>query len=118
MKVSNSWLIIVFILASLVDLTTTLYGIEKGFSEANPVVASRLANLSSFVLSYLAYTLLGATVLWLSLRMSSFSRAFKAFALLFVFLKALPAINNVLLLAGVLRLSPIFTVVREVLRFI
>ena len=109
MRVSNSLLIALFLMASLVDLTTTLYGIEIGFSEANPVIAHRLDDVPSFVLSYMAYTLLGTALLWFSLKMGQFSRAFKAFALLFVLLKTLPAINNVLLLARVRHLSPVFT---------
>ena len=101
MKVSNSPLLALFLIASLVDLATTLYGIETGFSEANPVIVHRLDDVPSFVLNYTAYTLLGATVLWFSLKMGQFSRAFRAFSLLFVLLKTLPAVNNILLLAGV-----------------
>ncbi len=100
MRVSDGWFLATFITASAVDFATTLYGIRAGFSEANPVIAAKLANLPAFTLTYLAYTIIGLALLWLALRMSFLSRAFRAFAALFVLLKAMPAVNNLLLLAG------------------
>ena len=104
MRVSNGWFLILFAAASVVDFATTLYGIRAGFSEANPLIAAKLANLPAFILTYLAYTIIGLALLWLVLRMSFLSRAFRAFAALFVALKALPALNNIIFLTG---LSPL-----------
>jgi len=118
MRVSNGWFLATFITASAVDFATTLYGIRVGFSEANPLIAAKLANLPAFILTYLAYTIIGLALLWLVLRMSFLSRAFRAFAVLFVLLKAMPAVNNILLLAEIQHFPFAFAAVRCLLNLV
>ncbi len=118
MRVSTRWFLILFLVASVADFTTTIYGIRFGFSEANPVLAARLENLWMFTLTYLVYTVVGLALLWFTLKMTKFSPAFGIFAGFFVLLKTLPAVNNSLLLAGIQPTSFAFTAVRWLLRLV
>ncbi|WP_456420507.1 DUF5658 family protein [Thermococcus sp.] len=115
MEVSNRTLLATFLLASLGDFATTLYGVNLGFSEANPALAKVLPDAQLFAFTYLSYTLLGIVLLLLVLRIARTFPIFKPFASLFVFLKVLPFVNNVLLLSGFTSSSIVLTTVRWLL---
>lgn len=85
---------------SFLDALTTWVGAHKGFSETNPIVASRLSDPGLFFGSFAFFTVLGLLVILVSGYMSRFSRVFGYLSPLFILLKALPVFNNVYLLAG------------------
>lgn len=89
-----------FLMFSTLDALTTWVGVRRGFSEANPIVASRLSDPILFFGSFGFFTALGLLIILVSGYMSRFSRAFEYFPPLFILLKALPVFNNVYLLAG------------------
>ncbi len=91
----------VFLLLSILDLLTTLVGIGMGHAEANPVVAERMSSLYLFIGSYAVYTAIGVAVLVVALKLEKLSVAFRYFAGVFVVLRALPLVNNTLVLLGV-----------------
>ncbi|WCN29267.1 DUF5658 family protein [Thermococcus kodakarensis] len=89
-----------FLVFSLLDALTTWVGVQRGFSEANPIVASRLSDPALFFGSFALFTTLGLLVIFASSYMSRFSRAFGYFPPLFILMRALPVFNNAYLLAG------------------
>lgn len=95
---------LLFVVFSLIDALTTWSGARRGFTEANPVLAGRLSSPILFFGSFTFFTLLGVGVIILSPRLARRVPAMVYFPALFVALKALPALNNIVLLTG---LSPL-----------
>ena len=108
--------VLLFVLFALVDALTTWFGVRLGFAEANGVIAERLRNPALFFGSYALFTALGASVIAISIRLEKLSPAFKLIALGMVLLKAVPAVNNLILLAGISKSSVIATTVGPLLR--
>ncbi|WP_367884455.1 DUF5658 family protein [Thermococcus sp. JCM 11816] len=77
-----------FLVFSLLDALTTWVGVQRGgFSEANPIVASRLSDPALFFGSFALFTTLGLLVIFASSYMSRFSRAFGYFPPLFILMR-------------------------------
>ncbi|WP_297535372.1 DUF5658 family protein [Thermococcus sp.] len=92
---------LVFVLLSAADAVTTWLGVRLGFVESNPLLARKLSEPLLFFGSYAFYTGLGVLIIALSLRLSRAFPAFRAIPFVLIVFKALPVINNVLLLSGV-----------------
>jgi len=107
--------VLAFVTFALVDALTTWFGARAGFQEVNPLIAERLSSSLAFFGSYAIFTALGAGVIVLSLKLEKLSPAFRFIAVVMVVLKAVPAINNVLLLMGAPISSAIVTTVRPLL---
>ncbi|NJE04948.1 hypothetical protein E3E36_02030 [Thermococcus sp. M36] len=91
----------VFLLLSALDLLTTLAGVRMGHAEINPAMAGRMSSPYLFIGSYAAYTAIGVAVLVVALKLEKLSVAFRYFAEFFVALRALPVVNNALILLGI-----------------
>ncbi|ASJ01682.1 hypothetical protein A3K92_02390 [Thermococcus gorgonarius] len=91
---------ILFAVFSLIDALTTWIGTHRGFAEANPVLAERLSNPLLFFGSFTLFTLLGVGVIAFSFYLAKRVPAMNYFPALFVALKALPVLNNLILLTG------------------
>ncbi|ACS33670.1 DUF5658 family protein [Thermococcus gammatolerans] len=108
--------LLLFILLALVDALTTWFGVRMGFVEANGVIAERLGSPTLFFGSYAFFTALGAGVIAVSIKLEKLNPAFKLVAVGMVVLKAIPAVNNVLLLAGISKSSVFLTTVEPLLK--
>ncbi|NJE53724.1 hypothetical protein E3E28_00640 [Thermococcus sp. 21S9] len=97
----SKFYVIMFVLFAIADALTTWFGVKMGFEESNPLLAGRISSGTGFFGSYGLYTAVGAGVIAVSLRLEKFSPAFRAVAIGMVILKAIPAVNNILLLAGI-----------------
>ncbi len=96
--------ILLFAAFSLIDALTTWLGSHRGLTEANPVLAGRLSSPILFFGSFTFFTILGVAVIMFSLKLEERVSFMGYFPALFVALKALPALNNIVLLTG---LSPL-----------
>jgi hypothetical protein len=90
---------LLFSLLSGLDALTTWVGVHRGFSEANPAVASRLVSPLLFFGSFALFTLLGVIMIMASIYLTKLSKAFYYFPSLFLVLKAIPVVNNLYLLS-------------------
>ncbi|NJF25003.1 hypothetical protein E3E29_04910 [Thermococcus sp. Bubb.Bath] len=92
--------VLAFSFFSVLDALTTWAGVKRGLVEGNPVIASRVSNPALFFGSFTLFTILGIAVIFLSLKLEERVQAMGYFPPLFVLLKALPVVNNALLLTG------------------
>ena len=106
----------VFVALALIDALTTWFGVRMGFVEANGIIAERLRNPVLFFGSYALFTALGAGVIAVSIRLERLSPAFRLVVIGMIILKAVPAVNNLLLLAGISRSSVLLTTAEPLLR--
>ena len=106
----------IFVVFAIVDALTTWFGVRMGFTEANAAIAERLEDSVLFFGSYAFFTTLGVAVIALSIKLEKLNPAFKLVAIGMVVLKAIPAVNNVLLLAGISRPSVFLTTVEPLLK--
>jgi len=93
--------ILAFSVFTVLDALTTWRGVSAGFVEGNPVISSRLSNPTLFFGSFALFTALGIAVIIFSLKLKKKVPLMGYFPPLFVLLKALPVVSNILLLTGV-----------------
>ncbi|WP_206206042.1 DUF5658 family protein [Thermococcus sp. JdF3] len=89
-----------FVAFSVLDMLTTWFGVSRGFSEANPVIAQRISDPALFFGSFALFTALGVALILASSALTGISSVFGYFPAVFVLLKAAPAVNNLYLLFG------------------
>lgn len=105
----------IFVVFAIVDALTTWFGVRMRFTEANAAIAERLKDPVLFFGSYAFFTALGVGVIAVSIKFENINPAFKLIALGMIILKAVPAINNVLLLMNTYISSTVTTTARLLL---
>ncbi len=105
----------IFVVFAIVDALTTWFGVRMGFTEANAAITERLNNPTLFFGSYAFFTALGVGIIAVSIKLENINPVFKLIAIGMVVLKAIPAINNVLLLTDTSILSAVATTARLLL---
>ncbi|WP_240924223.1 DUF5658 family protein [Thermococcus sp. 21S7] len=89
-----------FVAFSVLDMLTTWFGVSRGLSEANPVIAQRLSDPILFFGSFALFTALGVALILVTSALTGISGGFRYFPAVFVLFKAAPAVNNLYLLFG------------------